>query len=295
MNITLEPGLYVVAVSGGVDSMVLLDVLRRLPGLQLVVAHFDHGIRSDSAEDRRLVEEVAYAHGLEFACESGHLGAEASEDTARRARYDFLQRVRTSYGAEAIVTAHHQDDALETAVHNLLRGSGRLGVTALRSRDKLVRPLLHVSKAEVLAYARKHGLRWREDSTNTDMRYRRNYIRHNIIANLTPNQREELLQHIRRLEQLNAEIDTHLTELLPMLSSGDGLRRHWLIMLPHDVSREVLAAWLRKHGILELTSMMLERLVMAAKTYRPGKQADIDKHHVLLVGEKRLAIRQRER
>src|SRR5690606_5271626 len=106
--IKIRPGKYVVAVSGGVDSMVLLDLLRQKPKLELIVAHFDHGIRPDSAEDRKLVQRVAKHYDLPFVYAEGKLGPKASEALAREARYAFLRRVQAEQGAEAIITAHHQ-------------------------------------------------------------------------------------------------------------------------------------------------------------------------------------------
>ena len=146
MKLELEPGVYVVAVSGGVDSMVLLDLLRRQKDLKLVVAHLDHGIRSDSDLDRQLVQQVASKHGLAFVYNTAQLGPGASEALARKARYNFLRRVQLATNATAIVTAHHQDDLIETAILNLLRGTGRKGLSSLGDDKHLRRPLLHVSK-----------------------------------------------------------------------------------------------------------------------------------------------------
>src|SRR6185436_20114617 len=127
MKISVRPGKYVVAVSGGVDSMVLLDLLRQKPKLELVVAHFDHGIREDSAQDRKLVQRIAKAYGLPFVHAKGNLGPKAGEALAREARYAFLRQVQADHDAKAIITAHHQDDMLKTAIMNLLRGTGRRG------------------------------------------------------------------------------------------------------------------------------------------------------------------------
>src|SRR5580704_3560158 len=115
MDVVLpKSGSYVVAVSGGVDSVVLLHRLQKQPGLRLVVAHFDHGMREDSAEDRRFVKALAQAYGAPFVYDEGHLGSGTSEAEAREARYNFLRRVQAASDAQAIVTAHHQDDLLET-------------------------------------------------------------------------------------------------------------------------------------------------------------------------------------
>ncbi len=106
---------FIVAVSGGIDSIVLLDVLVK-SGAELVVAHVDHGIRADSHEDESFVHRLADKYGLPFVSTRLALGSRASEDLARRERYKWLETVRAQYSAKAIVTAHHQDDVLETIV-----------------------------------------------------------------------------------------------------------------------------------------------------------------------------------
>jgi tRNA(Ile)-lysidine synthase len=294
MRIAVEPGTYVVAVSGGVDSMALLHILQQHPGVKLVVAHFDHGIRPDSLQDRLLVQQVAQHRGLPFVYSAGHLGPDASEDTARQARYDFLHRVREVSGADAIITAHHQDDVLETAVHNLLRGTHRHGLVSLRSRPQLVRPLLHVPKQQLISYASEKRLPWREDSTNTDLRYRRNQIRHQVLPKLSADQKEALLQHIRDIYDKHDELERELINHLHLHPGLAELDRHWFIMLPHIVAREVMATWLRKHSVT-VSRPMLERLVVAAKTMPAGKQADVDKKYVLHIQKKVLALRLRDR
>lgn len=284
-----------VAVSGGVDSMALLDLLRRRPGLQLVVAHYDHGIRSDSAQDRQLIQDVIAPHSLPFVYEEGRLGPDASEATARRARYDFLQRVLATHGADAIVTAHHQDDLLETAILNILRGTGPRGLVSLRNRPGLLRPLLHVPKQALVAYAKDQGLVWREDSTNSDMRYARNYVRHHITPKFSDAQRQEFLDHIAQVGPVQHQLEQALNNYLHMHPGLSQLDRHWFIMLPHVVARQAMLMWLERHQVQDITSKTLERLVQAAKTYAPGQQADVDKNYILHIDAKSLALQIRDR
>jgi tRNA(Ile)-lysidine synthetase-like protein len=263
------PASYVVAVSGGVDSMALLDILsekaRSENGWKLVVAHLDHGIRDDSAEDLRLVESVARGHGLPFVSHSVGLGAGASEAVARQARYDFLNSVVAAAGASGVITAHHQDDVLETAIINILRGSGRKGLTSLSSRHDVVRPLLHVPKSELVDYAEARGLTWHEDSTNQDDAYLRNYVRLRLIPRIDGDARMALLGHISDLREANHEIDTLLVNQLHFQSVTGRLDRSWFIQLPHSVAREVMASWLRANSIRNFDSKTIERLVVAAK------------------------------
>lgn len=283
MNISVQPGTYVVAVSGGVDSMALLDMLRQQPGLKLVVAHFDHGIRPDSHLDRQLVQTVARQHGLPFVYHEGDLGKAASEDQARKARYGFLHAVKQASGARAIITAHHHDDVLETAILNMIRGTGRKGLSSLSSKATLHRPLLDIHKQQLKQYAKDQGLVWREDMTNQDTKYLRNHIRHNLLPQFSGEHKQQLVDIVKRAEAVNTELDTQLLHYLHMQPAVDTLDRAEFIRLPHAVAREVLATWLRQHGIRDFDQKALERIVINAKTLVPGKSIDVLKGHKILV------------
>jgi tRNA(Ile)-lysidine synthase len=292
-TVRLAPGQYIVAVSGGVDSVVLLDILRQLPGLRLTVAHYDHGIRPDSRADRTLVAELANQYGLPFVYDEGRLGANTSEDMARRARYAFLRKIQEQTGARGIITAHHLDDVLETATHNILRGTGRKGMTSLKSVDGIIRPLLHLPKSHVLQYARDNQLKWREDSTNQDLRYRRNYIRHKLLPALqaaSPEKFELLKQLVRRQHELNKAIDTDLGTVLHVQPDLQTLRRYDVVRLPHAVARELVGEWLRRNGKRQFGRGHLERATIAIKTARPGTTMALDKSYKLAFDKKHARI-----
>jgi tRNA(Ile)-lysidine synthetase-like protein len=290
-----RPGTYVVAVSGGVDSMALLHALQKSGRYDLVIAHLDHGIRVDSAEDRRLVQEVAEAMGLPFEYKEARLGAGASEAEAREVRYRFLQDVQRKRGARAIVTAHHQDDVLETAIINLLRGSGRKGLTSLASRDGVERPLLHAPKQELIAYAKHYRLEWREDSTNRNTDYLRNYVRHQLLSRFDAAARERLITLIDQTRAANRELDDLLADELRRQAKTAGLDRAWFIQLPHNLARETMAAWLRDSGIRDFDRKTLERLVVAAKTAESGKSFDVLHGTKLAISPQHLALKGLER
>lgn len=294
MNIALAPGKYVVAVSGGVDSMVLLDVLSWLKDLQLVVAHYDHGIRQDSHEDRKLVQQVAKRHGLDFRYEEGKMGARTSESDARNARYDFLERVKTEVGAQAIVTAHQQDDVVETLILNLIRGTGRRGLSSLRSTAEKVRPLLDCTKSELLEYAVEKGIAWREDSTNHDLHYKRNYVRYKIVPLLSPAQRQKLLKISREMLSLNEEIDSAVDQVLRAVTAGpQNLVRKKFIMLPHGIAKEVMAEYLRRCNVRNLSRRLIDRMVAAVKTARPHSLYDVDRAWILEISTTEARVKSR--
>lgn len=283
-------GTYVLAVSGGVDSMVLLDLLRKRPGIHLVVAHYDHGIRSDSIKDRKLVQEVARTYKLPFVHSEGNLGPGTSEAKARTARYKFLHNVRAASGAKAIITAHHQDDVIETAIMNIMRGTGRRGLSSLKSNETLVRPLLNYDKETIREYAQTHALAWREDPSNSDTTYTRNYIRAKIVPKFSAGERAQLTILLDKIASINHELDVHLTGLLHIQPALDILDRMWFIHLPHDIAREVLHTWLSRHEVRNISKKTIERLVVAMKTGKPGQKIDIDSGHILLIKRYVLAL-----
>jgi tRNA(Ile)-lysidine synthase len=294
-QITLAPGTYVVAVSGGVDSVVLLHLLAGQEQARLIVAHFDHGIREDSARDRALVQRLAADYGLPFVYDNGHLGKTVSEASAREARYAFLHRVRQASGARAIILAHHEDDLLETAILNLVRGTGRKGLSSLRSTNTLYRPLLSTKKQALRTYAQLHGLKWHEDSTNADTAYARNYVRQKLMPRFDEASRQQLRTLVSKATATNEEIDRLLDAQLRAQPAPDVLDRHWFIMLPHEVSREVMAAWLRANGSAGFDRRMIERIVTQAKVLATRKQIDIDAIRVIVVKSDMLALIRRDR
>ncbi len=288
------------AVSGGVDSITLLHALwynyrPSATNYQLVVAHFEHGIRLDSNEDRLFVESLAKDYGLQYVYEEGHLGPDCSEARARTARYEFLQKVAKQNAAQGIILAHHQDDLLETAILNMLRGTGRKGLISLSSRGNLIRPLLDVPKQAILDYAALHQLKWCEDTTNSDTRYRRNHVRLNLIPKFSDSDKAKLITIINDLRVSNIEIDELVADFIAKNIEADVIDRKLFNSLPVEVAKEVMASWLRTNEVTNMDGLMISRLVEGCKTLTTGKQMDIDKNHYLKVNRTTLALMQRER
>lgn len=270
MKVDLPAGKYVLAVSGGVDSAVLLDVLSKMSNVELIVAHFDHGIREDSYKDADFVRSLANKYGLTYIHAEGNLGATASEEKARDARYNFLKKIQTSHNAHGIITAHHQDDVIETAIINVIRGTKRKGLTSLDTSPEILRPLLAYSKKQIKEYARANKIEWREDVTNTDERYLRNYIRRIVAERLSPSQRKKLLESIGDMREINQQID----ELLALFSAQGTLDRSVFAGLDHQAAKEVLAHLLRENNV-SFDRVRLEKLSTELKVARVGSTHDI--------------------
>lgn len=277
-------GRFVLAVSGGIDSMVLLDAANKLTGREFIVAHFDHGLRDNSADDAAFVEQAAIRYEKTFAMERANLGKRAGEAQARAARYQFLTGIKDRFQADAIVTAHQQDDVFETMMINLLRGSGWRGLCSLRSgTDHTLRPLLSVPRRDIAFYADRHELTWREDSTNHDTKYLRNYIRHELLPKLLRHNKQlkaQLYELYTEQCRLRDEIEPLLNGLLEAVADGrEGqwhLNRQLLAQLPPEIATELLRELInRLPGRHELNRPKLERLIIFTQTAQPGKRFEI--------------------
>ncbi len=174
-----------VAVSGGADSVALLDLLvatRDRHGLELVAAHVDHGIHPDSAAVSAAVAELAARLGVPSLRGRLRLGAGAGETVARARRFRWLEAARRRTGADLILLAHHADDQAETVLMRALRGSAPAGLAGIRPvRGRLVRPLLGVSRAELRAHCAARGLPWWDDPANDDPVHLRSWLRGGLL------------------------------------------------------------------------------------------------------------------
>lgn len=283
-------GQYIVAVSGGVDSAALLHMLVSQPNsnLRLRVAHVNHGLRPDAGRDERLVQELAASYDLPFHSTQLNLGS-ASEATARELRYQFLFDLLQKYQAKAIITAHHEDDRLETSFINTLRGSGRHGQAASFRRSRLQRPLLHHTKADLYDYARIHGLAWREDQTNQDRSIVRNFIRHELM----PDYSKQHVALMKQQQSVNTSLDNHLAKAYYQFSTSEGLEipRTWLALGSWPMLETFFHFVLRKiDPNHEYSRKQIEELVRFSKTATAGDQIRLTNSLKLSIGYDKVAI-----
>lgn len=233
--------------------MALLDMLAREAKQELVVAHFDHGIRPESDADARFVKALAEKYGLIFESTREELSAGASEAEARERRYLFLDSIAKKYSGK-IVTAHHQGDVIETIAINLTRGTGWRGLAVLNNSN-IVRPLLQKTKQELYDYALTHNLEWVEDETNQTNVYLRNRLRKKL-ATLPEASRKKLIGLYEKQLRLKQEIEKNTAGFLSVES------RHFYTMIPPDCAVELLRAITDR----KLTRPQLIQLLLAIKT-----------------------------
>lgn len=221
----------VVAVSGGADSVALLSALRDLAGRadrqwRLSVAHLNHGLRAEADDDEQFVRQLAERWSLPCAAARRDIAGEAAnlgrgiEATARLVRYDFLTATARQCGAVAVAVGHHADDNVETVLHRIVRGTHLRGLAGMRpsrmlsdSPVRLVRPMLSCRRRDVEAYCRRAGLEWRTDHTNADVRYRRNFIRHELLPLMRDKLNPRVDEAIQRLAVAAGQADACLLDL----------------------------------------------------------------------------------
>ena len=227
------------ALSGGADSVALLHALAasaRERGLPLHAAHLDHRLRSDSGDDAAFCRELCERLGVPLVTAGADVAGRAAreglglEEAARLERRAFLRRVQRQAGASAVALAHTRDDQAETVLMRVLRGSGRSGLAAMRARTRhFIRPLLDVSRADVLDYLAAHGLAWREDPSNRDLRFTRNRVRHELLPYLerhfNPRLRETLARSAGFIADESDVLAAQARALLRRAADGEALRR----------------------------------------------------------------------
>jgi tRNA(Ile)-lysidine synthase len=275
----MAPGGVVVAISGGPDSVALLRALLHLrgsTGTPVVLAHFNHQMRGVESETDEAFVAALHAEltakgfdNLEIRhtrldvpalvrTEGGNI-----EAVARRVRYDWLAEVARQSGVTSVATGHTADDQAETVLHRLLRGTGLKGLAGIPDRRELapgievVRPMLRVRRSEVLEYLHAVGQPYRTDSSNADLQYTRNRIRHELLPHLAERYNPEIVSLLGRLAQQAGEIyQSEEAEANDLLAQAERPRagatlvfdRQSLASAPRRLVREVFRLVWKREG-----------------------------------------------
>jgi tRNA(Ile)-lysidine synthase len=288
-GLSLQGRTIVVGLSGGADSVALADALaslRRRRGFRLVAAHLDHRLRPGSADDAAFCASLCATLDVPLRAGAADVRGRAArekgglEQAARRERYAFLRAVRDDERAAAVAVAHTLDDQAETLLLRLLRGSGATGLAGMRPRaGDLLRPLLAVSRAEVLGHLRERGLDWREDPSNADLAHRRNRVRHELMPYLEARFNPGIRDALARTASLLADESAHLRSEAQALLDGiareaDGalvLGRRPLAEAATPVARAALRLALQRAGGLgQVGAVHVERLLRLARSKAPS-------------------------
>jgi tRNA(Ile)-lysidine synthase len=282
---------YLVGVSGGRDSVVLLHQLTNAGYRRLVVCHLDHQMRGrESKADAAFVKRLAAKLKLE--CEIGRIDVAALarkskqsiETAGRMARYEFFARIARRRRCRTIFLGHHADDLVETFLINLFRGAGPVGFGGMRSvasrkvegvELEIVRPLLGVWRTEIDAYVKGHRIEFRDDATNETLAPVRNRMRHRIIPYIEKQLGRKVRMAIWRAAIIAADESEWLTGLIDS-EQTDELMVKKLRAQPRALQRRIIQRWLQSRGVPDLDFETIERVrallepnARAAKTNLP--------------------------
>ena len=265
----------ILAVSGGVDSMALLNMYAHA---DIIVVHIDHGTRKSSAKDADFVRQKCRELGVNFYETRLGLGEGVSEELARKKRYEFLKTIQEKEGG-TLCTAHHLDDVLESIAINLIRGTGWRGLTPFYG-DELVRPFIisKMWKRDVLKFAGEHGVCFRQDPTNYETDYLRNRVREKM-AELDETTRVDIISLFEKQNELRRKIEKLVTELAKQTVVGKNFhKKEFFLTADKKVALEVLRkiCLMHRHS---LTRKQLMDFLSAIKTYAPHKKFNLPKNH----------------
>ena len=269
----------ILAVSGGMDSMVLLAMYKQA---DIVVAHIDHGTRKSSAEDADFVRQKCQELGVKFYETKLELGEGVSEELARKKRYEFLKTIQEKEGG-TLCTAHHLDDVLESIAINLIRGTGWRGLTPFYG-DELVRPFIisKMWKRDVLKFAGEQKICFRQDPTNYEIDYLRNRVRERMNE-LDKTARADIVNLFEKQNELRGKIEKLVTELAKQTVVGKNFHKKELFLTADEkVAIEVLREICLMHGY-SLTRKQLGDFLLAIKTYAPHKKFNLPKNHFVAI------------
>lgn len=292
----------VLAVSGGPDSMAMLDKYAKAPPpFPLAVAHVNHGLRPESDGEEMLVRDYCSTRGIPCFVRKADVKnemqrGETVESAARRIRYEFFRRVAAETGATHLATAHTRDDQCETVLLHLLHGAGAkglCGILPLRREGNLtvVRPLLSCGKDELIAYCQKNAVPYAVDASNGDLSYTRNRIRHLLLPEMekiNPNVRKALCRTAESLQMTQAAAEARATAFLALYPHG--IPADLVRALPEGEQAEILRKKFEEMG----KSLSFEQTGQAlALLKKETGSVEFDRKYRLHLGQNRLTFSQK--
>jgi len=275
----------VLGVSGGPDSVCLLNIfviLQKKYDLDLLVAHVNYNLREkDSQRDEQSVKKLAEKFGLRFVLLAPKTAKKSGEEPLRKIRYDFFEKIRKENDFDLIAVAHNSDDQVETFLMRVIRGAGLQGLSAMKYKnERIIRPLLGISRKEILEFLKKNKISFRLDKTNRQSIFFRNKIRNKLLPYLEKNFNSNIKQTISNsLESIREDYDL-ISELAKReLAKNKELRVSKLLELHPALQKRVLREVLeqKKSSEQEITSAHINELLKIIKSVK-------NKQHVFRLG-----------
>lgn len=272
----------VIGISGGPDSVCLLDTLARIKEkytMELHLAHVNYSLRGkDSDKDEKLVQELAekYQLGLSVLKLEKFKRDQANEENLRNIRYDFFEKIREELGFDLIAVAHNQDDQAETFFLNLLRGAGLQGLSGMKQKSgKVIRPLLGISRKEILEYLRNEKLTYRTDKTNKKDVFFRNKVRNKLIPylekNFNPNVKKTITNSVRNIAE-DISLISGLTQ--KYLKDDKEVKINQILKLHPALQKRLILGMIKKQkgDLRNIESSHVEEILKIVKSAKSKRQ-----------------------
>lgn len=273
-NLIQKKDKLVVAVSGGPDSMCMLDLLKKLEN-EIVVAHINHQLRKEADEEEQYVKEFCEKSGIEFFSKRidvgnlAHTNKIGTEEAGRKVRYEFFEEVLQKTKATKIAVAHNKNDKIETILLHTLRGSGLEGLRGIEAkRGNIIRPLIECERKEIEQYCEEHNLQPKIDQTNFENIYQRNKIRNMVIPYIQREFNPNIIQTMDRLSTIVEAENQYMEEQT---------RKAYQEILLEETKQEVIVD-LKKFNLLE--NVIKSRVIRYIIKGLFGSTARIEKIHV---------------
>ena len=271
----------VIGVSGGPDSMTLLNLLNKLKNklqFKIVVAHINHGLRKEADEETEYVKEFCKKESIPFYYKKENVEELAktqkvgTEEAGRKLRYEFFEEVLKEVDAQKIATAHNANDNAETVLMNIIRGSGTSGLKGIEAKreNKFIRPLIECTRNEIEEYCEKENLNPKQDNSNKENIYTRNKIRNILIPMLEDEFNPNIVNSINRMSEIATEENEYIQKQVEEAYNQ--------IVIQEDIKKEEIQLDLKKFNSLE--TVIKNRLILYTISKLMGSSKNIEKIHI---------------
>ena len=268
----------VLGVSGGPDSLFMLDILNKLKEnlkITLIVAHINHMIRKEADEEEQFVKDFCQKLGVEFYSKRIEAQKYANnnkiglEEAGRKLRYEFFEEVCEKTGAKKVAVAHNKNDKVETIIMHALRGSGISGLQGIQPKNnKIIRPIIEIERTDIEKYCEEQNLNPRIDKTNFDNTYTRNKIRNVVIPYIKEEFNPNILETLTRLSEVIAEENNFLNKMVE--------NEYKKILL--ETNNQEIILDLKKFN--ELDNILKKRIILFTVSKLRGGSQGIEKIHI---------------
>lgn len=271
----------IVAVSGGADSMALLHMLT-IKGYEIIVVHVNYQVRESAKRDQKIVENFCQKHNLTLKILYAKEAVGNFQAFARRLRYDYMQEIAKEYDTYDVYVAHHLDDVIETYLMQKERKSipEFYGIKSELNYETITlkRPLLHLSKEEIIEYCRNNNIEYGDDESNFKNDYTRNRIRNTVVSKMSKMDKQDLINEIKKLNS-NLESEAKvLTDIVDEFKKDFSLKK--LLAHKDEIIIKVMRLYLKEYNIYTLTDDEYENLILFLKSSGNG-QYDVSKKYLI--------------